>query len=138
MSSKCNNNVVRIRVRDADGRAWIARVTEEQFRRLQQRCGKSGSVQVAINTCGAVTAILSNGESRTLEQVLHRFRLNFDPSTFQPFISPEWEELREQLMADDGSAVSCCTEQKQPARTHSLDFLLIISSSGMALVGWPF
>lgn len=104
MSSKCNNHIVRIRVRDADGRAWIARVTEEQFRRLKQRCGKSASVQVAINARGAVTAILSNGECRTLEQVLQRFRLNFDSRAFQLFVPQEWEELREQLMADDGSA----------------------------------
>lgn len=104
MSSKCNNNVVRIRVRDAGGHAWIAWVTEAQFRRLKRRSGKSAPVQVVVNNRGAVTAILSNGENRTLDQVLHRFKLNLDPSTFQLFVPQEWEELREQLMADAGSA----------------------------------
>jgi hypothetical protein len=92
------NELIQVRVRDADGRVLLANVTPLRSRRLAELARAGSSVRVSVDANGMVTAILGRDDHRSLDRVLARFGLDVDPPEFNPFIPPEWEDLLEQWL----------------------------------------
>jgi hypothetical protein len=84
------------------GRRQILRVTESQAQLLQSLAADGLQPRVAVNpSLGAVTAVLT-GDEMPVNQVLARFLLQVDPSSFAPYISDEWHEWIEIWMDPEG------------------------------------
>ena len=104
MSSNQNSRLKPVRLRDTEGRPWIGRATPEQCRRLEERVARGSPTRVSVNARGTITTVLDHGVHPPLEQLLHRFKLEVDLPSFEPYIPPEWDELLARLFEEERSA----------------------------------